>query len=99
MPPRLDRQGGWKARYPEAALLAPVPRRMSARRGRNQRCFNGLPYLSVPTDSGGIPLTILRSPWVPTGKDSVPTDSGHSVRVLLDPAARLELGAWYGKPS
>ena len=24
---------------------------------------------------------------------SVPTDSGHSVRVLLDPAARLELGA------
>ena len=31
--------------------------------------------------------------WVPTGKDSVPTDSGHSVRVLLDPAARLELGA------
>ena len=31
--------------------------------------------------------------WVPTGKDSVPTDFGHSVRVLLDPAARLELGA------
>ena len=31
--------------------------------------------------------------WVPTGKDSVPTDSGHSVRVLLDPAGRLELGA------
>jgi len=31
--------------------------------------------------------------WVPTGKDSVPTDSGHSGRVLLDPAARLELGA------
>ena len=25
--------------------------------------------------------------WVPTGKDRVPTDSGHSVRVLLDPAA------------
>ena len=31
--------------------------------------------------------------WFPTGKDSVPTDSGHSVRVLLDPAARLEPGA------
>jgi CO/xanthine dehydrogenase Mo-binding subunit len=29
-------------------------------RGRNQRCVNGLPY----------PL------WIPTGKDSVPTDSG-----------------------
>jgi hypothetical protein len=31
-------------------------------------------------------------PWFPTGK-GVPTDSGHSVRVLLDPAARHELGA------
>jgi hypothetical protein len=30
--------------------------------------------------------------WIPTYKNSVPTDLGHSVRVVLDPAARLEPG-------
>jgi hypothetical protein len=58
-------------------LLAPVPRRMSALTRQKSTLFQ---WLAVPL-------------WVPTGKDSVPTDSGHSVRVLLDPAARLELGA------
>src|SRR5262249_53745067 len=60
-----------------AILLAPVPRRMSALTRRKSTLFQ---WLAVPL-------------WVPTGKDSVPTDSGHSGRVLLDPAARLELGA------
>ena len=36
-----------------------------------------------------------RNHLFPTGKNSVPTRFGHSVRVLLDPAARLELGAWW----
>ena len=31
--------------------------------------------------------------WFPPDKDSLPTDSGHSAPVLLDPAARLERGA------
>src|SRR5215472_12029416 len=58
-------------------LLAPVPRRMSALTRQKSTLFQ---WLAVPL-------------WVPTGKDSVPTDSRHCVRVLLDPAARLELGA------
>ena len=40
---RID-SGDTQARYPEAALLAPVTQRMSAGRGGNPRCFNGLPY-------------------------------------------------------
>src|SRR5215469_8200751 len=62
---------------PGAALLAPVPRRMFALTRQKSTLFQ---WLVVPL-------------WVPTGKDSVPTDSGLSVRVLLDPAARLELDA------
>ena len=58
-------------------LLAPVPRRMSALTRQKSTLFQ---WLAVPQ-------------WVPTGKDSVVTDSGHCVRVLLDPAARRELGA------
>jgi SAM-dependent methyltransferase len=64
-------------------LLAPVPRQMSALTRQKSTLFQ---WLAVPL-------------WVPTGKDSVPTDSGHSVRVLLDPAARLELGARWVNPS
>ena len=58
-------------------LLAPVPQRMSALTRQKSTLFQ---WLAVPL-------------WFPTGKDRVPTHSGHSVRVLLDPAARLELGA------
>ena len=53
--------------------------------------------LAIPTELSilcGLAIGYPDPPlWFPTGKDSVPTDSGHSVRVLLDPAARLELGA------
>src|SRR5215469_9116160 len=46
-------------------------------RGRNPRCFNGLPYRC------GFPQIKIVCQQI----------RGHSVRVLLDPAARLEPGA------